>query len=77
MGRVPEADLDQAAAVAEAKVLQNGEVLWRRVSGPAAAFVATLARLGWRRAGGSTLLDDVGRTIELSLDPPAVIKRRV
>ena len=46
-----------------------------RVAGPAGALVGTLARLGWARVGRTQLRDDLGRLIDLALDPPAAVGR--
>ncbi len=50
---------------------------WARVTGPAAAVVATAARLGWHVADATTLVTDRGRRLDLTCDPPTVVRREV
>ncbi len=50
---------------------------WSAVNGPAAAMVATAARLNWTVVDAVTLISDTGRRLELRRDPPCVIKREV
>lgn len=50
---------------------------WQHVKGPAAATVATCARLEWEVKDACTMVTDEGRKLELDLEPPAVIKREV
>ena len=47
---------------------------WSIVYGPAAALVATTARLGWKVLSPTLLIDDRGRDINLTLDSPAIVE---
>ena len=51
--------------------------MWAKVVGPATAFVATCARIGWEIYNATSVCTDVGRQLDLTLDPPAVIERHV
>ena len=62
-------------AIADAKVrLVQAARPWQRVFGPAAAFVASAARLGWRVHDAENCVTDLGKQLNLAIDPPAVIK---
>ncbi len=50
---------------------------WSIVCGPAAACVATAARIGWEFKSAAELRTDDGRMLDLRADPPVVIKREV
>ncbi len=50
---------------------------WAAVNGPAAATVATAARLGWNFINGHSVTTDDGKTLNFELDPPTVIKKEV
>ncbi len=50
---------------------------WAVVNGPAAAAVATAGRLGWTFHDAERIETDDGELIDMSLDPPVVVKRRV
>ena len=43
---------------------------WRTVTGPAAALICTLCRVGWKIDDAANLTTDSGRQIDLSTDPP-------
>ena len=44
----PLSSLQRAMKFAQARVLKDGQALWGKVTGPAAAVVASAARLNWR-----------------------------
>ena len=48
---------------------------WAVVRGPAAAFVASAARLGWTVHDAFSLTTDDGTPLRLRLDPPVIVKR--
>ena len=48
---------------------------WSLVSGPAAALLCTLERVGWTVNSASCLVTDTGRTLHLLVDPPIVVAR--
>ncbi len=50
---------------------------WSVVRGPAAAVIATAARIGWHVQDATTFVTDQGRVLNLTLDPPIVVKREV
>ena len=73
----PAESMAAALAHAQSRVLIGGTVCWRRVAGPAAAVVATAARIGWAFGTATQLHTDDGMLLDLLLDPPAVIKEQV
>ena len=48
---------------------------WSLVTGPAAALLCTLNRVGWKVLSASSLVTDTGRAIDLHVDPPIVVAR--
>ena len=50
---------------------------WSVVNGPAAAAVASAARIDWHFADATTIITDRGASIDLLLDPPIVVRREV
>ncbi len=68
-GWIPLHTMENAAARARSR-LAAAKRPRAAVSGPAAATVATAARIGWRLQGADTLVSDTGRLFDLSLDPP-------
>ena len=50
---------------------------WAVVTGPAAALICTLERIGWTVASATELESDIGTKFNLAVDPPVVIKRAV
>ena len=74
---LPAKKLADAAGWAQQRVLQGGQVQWVRAAGPAAGFVGTLHRLGWRQRRGRLLTDDLGLVHDVVLDPPVVVKAAV
>ena len=50
---------------------------WRLVYRPAAATVATCARLEWEVHDAAAMITDEGRKLDLAEDPPAVVKKEV
>ena len=50
---------------------------WAVVKGPAAALVATLARIGWTVIDATTAYDDLATEVSFILDSPAMVKRKV
>ena len=57
--------------------LRNAKRVWAMVKGPAAAVVATAARIGWQILNATQIWTDVGHLLDLSLDPPKVIAEHV
>ena len=47
--------------------------MWAKVTGPTTAVVATARRLGWVFITPSSIRTDVGRVIDLTLDPPIAV----
>ncbi len=68
--------MDASVALAK-KRLAKARRPWSAVNGPAAAMVATAARLNWTVVDAVTLISDTGRRLELRRDPPCVVKREV
>ena len=50
---------------------------WSRVYGPAAAFIATCARLKWTVIDAGNVITDTGQALNLRVDPPAEVVRQV
>ena len=50
---------------------------WSVVKGPAAAMVATLARIGWTAVDATTVYSDQGEEVAFTKDPPAMIKKMI
>ncbi len=62
--------------VADAQVrLATAGRPWAVVRGPAAAFVASAARLGWTVHDAFSVTTDDGVALRLRCDPPVVIRR--
>ena len=73
---VPLEDLNLAVWTARNKLTQAAHP-WRLIYGPAAATVVTCARLDWKLIDVSTIITDGGHWIDLTQDPPVVVKRKV
>ena len=54
----------------KSKADATGDHNWNSVCGPAAAMIATCQRLGWRSSDGKVFQDDVGGSLDITLDPP-------
>ncbi len=50
---------------------------WAAVKGPAAATLASAARLGWDVTDAAHFRTDLGRVLDLRRDPPCIIKQEV
>ena len=50
---------------------------WAVVTGPAAALICTLDRLDWKVVNATELTADEGKTIDLRVTPPIIVKRMV
>ena len=50
---------------------------WSVVKGPAAATVATLARIGWTAVDATTAYSDQGDEVAFTKDPPAMVKKMI
>ena len=73
---VPLEDLNLAVWIARNSLAPAAHP-WRLVYGPSAATVATCARLDWKMVDASTIITDGGHTIDVTQDPPAVVKPKV
>ena len=58
-------------AVAACIITGRPNFSWRRVRGPAAAFVASAERLGWEVVDAFNLVTDLGIRLSLTVDSPA------
>ena len=65
--------MEKALVRAQGRVLHDGQPQWSFVSGPAAATVASAARIGWTFSRHHQLLCDDVTTLDLYLDPPIVV----
>ena len=72
---IPELELKRAFAEATTAMDGKGNSAWQRVRGPTMAMIATLDRVGWWAKSHTLLVDDVGDTHDLTLDPPIAIKQ--
>ena len=85
-------DLDLALAIWEAwlpqpmseqlmisaiNTLRGAKRIWCKVKGPAAAVVATAARIGWRVVSATRMVTDLGTVLDPRLDPPKVVTEQV
>ena len=75
-GWMPVIPMARLIQFAKAKVLRAIRP-WSVVYGPAAAFVATCERLGWKVISETTVETDQGRVIDMLLDPPKVVELEV
>ena len=73
---MPHKALQQMVVVAKTKLVATKSVR-QHVRGPAAATVASAWRLGWQIHSFSAFTTDLGRSLDLTLDPPVVIRREV
>ena len=69
--------LHESIVNAQSKVLDGSTPVWRRVTGPAAAVVASAARIGWSFISGRVACCDDQSTIDFLLDPPVVVVQAV
>ena len=66
------------AAIADNAVAALGvDVLWRKVTGPGLAMVASALRLGWQVLSCARLRTDLGDTLDLQRDSPAMVRHMV
>ena len=72
----PLPDLQRSVAAAKA-AMAIARCPWSEVNGPAAAAVATAARIDWRFHDATTVITDQGLTLDLLGDPPAVVRKEV
>ena len=65
-------------SICKAKVaLVEAKRPWAVVKGPAAALVASLARLGWSVIDATLAIDDLGEEVSFTKDPPAAVAKLV
>ena len=57
--------------------LSNAKRVCAKVKDPAAAVVATAARIGWRVVSATRMSTDLGAVLDLRLDPPKVVAEQV
>jgi hypothetical protein len=57
--------------------LTSAKHVWSKVSGPAAAFLASALRLGWQVHDFNRVSDDCGNEFRFDRDPPALVKAAV
>ena len=73
--RVPAQKLETILAWARGKL--NRKQPWRAVTGPAQAYILTLARLAWHPLTATTILLDDNRVLDLREVPPCVVSKEV
>ena len=74
--------LRPAAAMADALRVAQGRIdaaasMWSVVTGPAAAVIATAARLGWAVPEYCRYVDDLGNELNLRRSSPALVRKAV
>ena len=57
--------------------LRAAKNVWAKVKGPAAAMVATAARIGWQTLNATTLITDLGEIVDMTMDPPKAVALQV
>ena len=67
--RLPRISMRRMITVAKRR-LRKAARQWSVCYGPAAAFIATCNRLLWQVVDETTVIADLGRTIDFELDPP-------
>ena len=72
-GWIPAGDLVRAHSQAVARLATAASV-WACVAGPAAAVVATAARIGWHFVSAQSMQDDIGIVWDCTVDSPAAIR---
>jgi hypothetical protein len=70
---IDHAILFQAWEAAERRLHERSSSVWRKVTGPVAATIATAQRLGWKLIDGRVFVDDAGQSFDCLLDSPAAI----
>ena len=73
---MPHRALEQMVVAANA-TLGKATSVWQHVRGPAAATVASAWRLGWQVHAHDSITTDLGRQLNLTLDPPVVVQKEV
>ena len=71
---MPTVSLQACIDYAKAR-LANATSPWSKVTGPAAALICTLDRVGWKVASATKLITETGRVLDLQIDPPVIIGR--
>ena len=69
--------LAQSLVIAAAKLRGTVRTPWDKVTGPAAALLASIWRLGWAVYRAYIFYDDLGNVIDFTLDSPAAVARAV
>ena len=69
-GWFDEVAIEETLGKARAKLNVTGKSIWGRVTGPATALVATLARLKWSWVSGRKVRDDIGNVLSFGIDAP-------
>ena len=72
-GWFPAAAMARSHRAARANICSAKGSIWRLVTGPAAATIATLKRLGWATLEPAKTVDDLGFAWDFRLDSPAAI----
>ena len=69
----PVQQLRNAFAGAANKLATTSGSQWAMVSGPTTAVIASLDRITWQMPSATVMVTDLGKTLNLELDPPIVI----
>ena len=70
-------ELNESHLAATKKLLKAKTTVWRVVTGPAAAVVATAWRIGWVFIDARQIKTEQGRTLDFLLDSPAAVADEV
>jgi len=65
--------LDAALCAAVASLQAAARTPWDKVAGPVSALVASVWRLGWSIISPQVFRDDLGRTIDVTIESPAQV----
>ena len=69
----PQKHITEAFEAATLKLENGSTSRWSLVAGPTTALIATLRRISWHMPSATEMVTDLGRTLDLTLDPPVVI----
>ena len=75
-GLLPLAMMQRSVLKAKADLVR-AKRQWAVVKGPAAALIATVARVGWTVVDATLAYDDLGEEIAFTKDSPAAVKQKV
>ena len=66
---------DQQLTAAFDAASRSTKTTWNSVTGPVAALLASLRRIGWSMTSATTLVDDLGEELHVNKDSPEAFRR--